>query len=116
MMVDVCRKCAEWLEFVSLVDDGGESVMLACGCMKFNIVGDVVIHDGIRVACVKDSMKRHRRKLEACHVGKAFWKIVGESLGEEHGDMVRKMSKAGVPGGCPYYMEHAISKWNGSVQ
>ena len=113
--VGVCRKCRHWVEFVSLMERDGVA-MLACGCTRFNFVHDVMIDGGEKYGMLRDAMARHGRRQCATHAGKAFWKIVGESLGEEHGDMVRKMSKAGVPGGCPYYMEHAISKWNGSVQ
>jgi hypothetical protein len=114
MMVDVCRRCPKWTEFVSLTGEGG--ILMACGCLRFNIICDDVFGDGVKAACVVESMRRHGRKRLATHYGKAFWKIVGESLGEEHERAMGKLSMTDVPEGCPYYVEHMVAKWNGSMQ
>lgn len=114
MDVGVCRQCPKWTEFVSLIGRG--IVVLTCGCLKFGIMCDKVLGDGRRSRDVGETLRRHGGKWSATHSGKAFWEIVGKSLGEEHGRIMGKLSRTTVPDRCPYYMEHMMAKWNGSMR
>ena len=111
MKVEVCRKCGHWVEFVSLMENHGVA-LLACGCTKFHIVQDIATNEGRKYDKVAKAMRRHGRKKCATFAGKAFPKIVGESLNADYERMMRKVPRSNVPKGCPYHVEHMMTEWN----